>query len=1037
VRAASPTLALEWTAGSDGSGVASYRAGFSTSATAAPGELTSVAGSAQRRITFAPGEAQTLYAHVITYDSHGNSSANSFGPFHVDSPAAPDLIGGPADTGWLASGGSLVGVDSALALRDAQRQPQQIHATWDDSSLRLAWSGANWGGDGDLFVYIDSGSGGATALSNPYQGPAAAIGLPTSFGADWLVWVRDTRNATLMRWNGSAWAIEPSDPALYQFDANAARTDLTLPLDLLELGAAASVKVVAVASEEGALQLWAAFPDKNPLNSPRLAGADRAIGDFALTQAYALGPLAAGAEPNGGRQPGGDVGASLSSAQGGVAAAFLGDALFDLLAPGGRLDADGDGLADPGPLAGLSAPAVGAAQAVSYTLRYANRGAATAEDVRVSARAFGALRFAGGATTTSFDLGDLAAGISGTLTIDGLIDTAPGGQSAELALTLSDGLHGEFDWLWALHPVDSTAPQELTLVAGDDYARPGRAVFSGLVNDPGGVSSVTIEAAGQTTSCPQANPLAGSWSCEVDLGTLAGLNQVSVRARATDSFGNESAFTAPLVLPVDRAAPTVTLGAAVDQFLADGLIGAAELAWAGAVQDDNVARGVALCPSSAYGPECVVAPALPGDAAQGAWAADLGALFGGDSVPASISLFGLDASGLRTEPPLTRSFTVDTVAPLLGVAAGGGSALTGTVRDGGAITLRALVTPPGGGQTSVPLTLTPGQGGGFGWSYTPSGPAGSYLVSISAADQAGNASAQGPFVVEAAEAPTPTSTPSATPTPTPGTQGATVLVRHAPVLNSNTRVEGSLWLLAGEAMSLNGGATIAGDLLVPGSPAVTLNGSASIGSTVAGSGSAQPAGYRITLNGSSRVNRLVTRTDPIPVPAVPAPPAPTGTRNVVINQPGQSIGDPATIRNLTLNSNAGAVAVPPGAYGQWTANGSARFVIGAAGATTPSVYNLQGLTLNSSSRLEIVGPVTLNLASGMRWNGLTGSSANPHWLTVNVATGAVQLNSSSTLYGTLRAPSSTVTLNSSARLIGSVIADRLTLSSSAVIQAAP
>src|SRR5690606_25251705 len=135
-------------------------------------------------------------------------------------------------------------------------------------------------------------------------------------------------------------------------------------------------------------------------------------------------------------------------------------------------------------------------------------------------------------------------------------------------------------------------------------------------------------------------------------------------------------------------------------------------------------------------------------------------------------------------------------------------------------------------------------------------------------------------------------TPSATPTTTPGTQDATVLVQHAPALNSNARVDGSLWLLAGEAMTVNGGATITGDLLVPGSPVVTLNGSASIGSTVTGSGSAQPSGYRITLNSGSRVNRLVTRTDPVPMPTVQAPPAPTGTRDVVINQPGQSIGDP-------------------------------------------------------------------------------------------------------------------------------------------------
>jgi hypothetical protein len=236
---------------------------------------------------------------------------------------------------------------------------------------------------------------------------------------------------------------------------------------------------------------------------------------------------------------------------------------------------------------------------------------------------------------------------------------------------------------------------------------------------------------------------------------------------------------------------------------------------------------------------------------------------------------------------------------------------------------------------------------------------------------------------------------------------------------------------------MNSDATITGDLLVPGSPTVILNGSATIGSTLNGSGSALPAGYRITLNSGAQVNRLITRTNPVVLPTVAAPPAPTGTRNVVINQPGQSIGDPSTLRNLTLNSNAGAVAVPPGTYGQLIANSNSRFVLGVAGASTPSVYNLQGLTLNSGSRLELVGPVTLNLASGLTWNSTAGSSDNPSWLTINVAGGAVQLNSNTTLYGTLRAPSSSVTLNSNSRLYGSLTADRLTLNTSAVVKAIP
>jgi hypothetical protein len=76
-------------------------------------------------------------------------------------------------------------------------------------------------------------------------------------------------------------------------------------------------------------------------------------------------------------------------------------------------------------------------------------------------------------------------------------------------------------------------------------------------------------------------------------------------------------------------------------------------------------------------------------------------------------------------------------------------------------------------------------------------------------------------------------------------------VGHAPSLNGNGRVEGSLRQLTGETVRLNGGAVITNDLQVPGTPTVLLNGSSTFGGTSQGTGSAQPTNYQVTLNGTS------------------------------------------------------------------------------------------------------------------------------------------------------------------------------------------
>ncbi len=261
--------------------------------------------------------------------------------------------------------------------------------------------------------------------------------------------------------------------------------------------------------------------------------------------------------------------------------------------------------------------------------------------------------------------------------------------------------------------------------------------------------------------------------------------------------------------------------------------------------------------------------------------------------------------------------------------------------------------------------------------------------------------------------------------------GTTALVRHAPTING--RVEGSVETLLPESFTLNGGAVITSDLLVPGSPTVRLNGSPTYGGTLDGDGDAAPSNYTITLNGGARLRHVVRRTNAVALPAVQAPPAPAGTRDVALNSPGQNPGDFATLRNLILNGNVGAVGVPAGTYGTFIVNGSSSLVLGVAGTTVPAVYNLQGLVVNGGGKVTIVGPVSLTVAGTVVANGGIGAAAHPEWLALDVATGGLTVNGGAAFNGAATAPRGTVVVNGT--LNGSVAADRLILNGGAVLKA--
>jgi autotransporter-associated beta strand protein len=259
----------------------------------------------------------------------------------------------------------------------------------------------------------------------------------------------------------------------------------------------------------------------------------------------------------------------------------------------------------------------------------------------------------------------------------------------------------------------------------------------------------------------------------------------------------------------------------------------------------------------------------------------------------------------------------------------------------------------------------------------------------------------------------------------------TALVRKATALNG--MIDGSMQILLGEAVALNGSAAVSGDLLAPGTPAVNLNGRPVFAGVVDAGGAAAPGGYSVTLNGNAVLRQLVRRIDPLILPVVPAPQAPAGSRAVVLNSPGDSVGDFTTLRDLTVQGNAGQIALPPGAYGRLTANAGTGFVLGIAGATTPAVYDVQQLALNGGARLHVAGPVILTLAQGFSCNGTVGRADQPGWLELRLHQGDLTLNGQARLHGMVTAPSGTVTLNSQAEMHGRVIADRLNLNGQSLL----
>ena len=267
------------------------------------------------------------------------------------------------------------------------------------------------------------------------------------------------------------------------------------------------------------------------------------------------------------------------------------------------------------------------------------------------------------------------------------------------------------------------------------------------------------------------------------------------------------------------------------------------------------------------------------------------------------------------------------------------------------------------------------------------------------------------------------------------------VVRHSVTLLNSGRVEGSLWQLMPEDVTLDGTDTITTDLLVPGTPVVLHSQPATYGGTLVGSENPEPSNYTITIKGSSQLRHVVARTNPIELENVAPPPAPVGTREVSINHAGESIGDPTTLRNLSISGSAGTVVVPPGTYGQINASGRNVLVFGVANSQSPTVYNLEDLTLTGSSELRLAGPIVLTVKNHVTLSGSTlGAADDPKRLLLKIATGlsdpddALKVTGSAVLYGIVRAPQGTITIEGSGRVRGTVACNYLFINGNGVLQ---
>ncbi|HEU4932662.1 MAG TPA: Ig-like domain-containing protein [Pyrinomonadaceae bacterium] len=260
--------------------------------------------------------------------------------------------------------------------------------------------------------------------------------------------------------------------------------------------------------------------------------------------------------------------------------------------------------------------------------------------------------------------------------------------------------------------------------------------------------------------------------------------------------------------------------------------------------------------------------------------------------------------------------------------------------------------------------------------------------------------------------------------------------RKVPTL-SNGRVEGNLRVYTGQDFSFEGGFVVTNETYVVGTPNVTVATNATFNAgTVDESGSPDPVGYTVAINGTSRlIGKIHRRSDPLAFPAdIPTSvPQPTGTRIVNINTSADlaNIGDWSTLKELHVNKSNETINVPAGNYGAFSVTGSSKLNF------TGGVYNfVDGFSFASNATIKVTGQTTINVASSATLSNtglLFGENTLPGDIKLNVLGSTLTINGNSTIKAIVRVPNGTATLTGSCQVRGQVIADKLEILTNAQV----
>ncbi len=272
--------------------------------TLAAGQFSGLTTAEASRMTFA----------LRVRDSLGNESLTNLPSVYVDAPTTPDytLMNStePTYRGFVNNGCAALGEDRRPGLSNIQR----FAMTWDSEAIRLNWQGANWDYDGDLFIYLDTVTGGTvkayrptsytqsisnsvalgesfitlpvnmavrntgstssvkdyvnnfqTALSQSRQGNRAGT---ISGGADYVIHVKDSTTASILRWNGSDW-VDTNATLSYRAvnELGIEQTDIRALFSSIGYVVGQPLGVVAFATTPTKFMPWTSFPTTNPIRT--------------------------------------------------------------------------------------------------------------------------------------------------------------------------------------------------------------------------------------------------------------------------------------------------------------------------------------------------------------------------------------------------------------------------------------------------------------------------------------------------------------------------------------------------------------------------------------------------------------------------------------------------------------------------------------------------------------------------------------------------------------------------------------------------